>query len=166
MKYVRYFIALIFVGAVVLYSGCGGKGGETPDLTEKQKAAKALSTSWGGSEAKIQITPPNNLDRVHYEQLYNLKLTFTVDNKNNPNQFTATGGGTIFPNVSNTAWDITGNGPYTVSITGGQINVLNNLSFSPNRDNPTSITFKFNYTQPAGRTADISGEYTMTMMKF
>jgi hypothetical protein len=164
MRYLKFFIVVTLMGAVVLYSSCGG-GDPKPELTAQQKAAKALSANtWGGLNKVNVDVHPSGLLPEHYAGVKTLKLTFKTDASNNPASFIAEGGGNIFPDF-NGNWSWSGTGKNTITISGGDITILNDFSFLPGEENPNSIKFTFNSQCSSCRTSDVTGDYTVILEK-
>jgi hypothetical protein len=162
MQNIRYIIVLAFLSAVIFYSGCGGKDPE-PEWTAQQKAAKVLSANtWGGSNKVDVVSFPSGLEPHHYSGVLTLRLTFNVDAQNNPTTFRAEGGNNIFPDF-NGNWSWSGTGSNTITISGGDITVLNSFTIVPNQENPESIRFTFNSQCSTCRISDVTGDYTVTL---
>ena len=155
----NYLIAMLL--PAFIFAGCGG-GSEEPELTDQQKATKALTGSWGGARKVTIDSPPKNLEESDYQSLNSLKLTFNSE-KNEPTSFVANGGGQIFPNVVGGSWEWSSSD--VIAITGGEISQLTGFKFLPGRDNATAIQFTFHYDQAAGKVLDLSGDYTVTLSK-
>lgn len=172
MKHIKPILTAAVLAAVFALASCGGNDDSQdpePELTDRQLASKALSENdWGGSQ-KVQVTPPSEaIGEEHYADLLDLKLSFGVDGDLAPTSFTATGGGSIFPNVS-TQWSwssFNGASGNVVAISSGSVTQLASFSFNPDVENATSITFTFNYSGPGdARLSDVSGDYTVTLAK-
>lgn len=155
-------IALI-TGFVAFMSSC--KDDDDPELTDQQKAARTLSEdAWGGS-GKVEVTPPRaEVTPDLYEPLTTLQLEFGATTDYEPTSFEATGGGDFFPDV-NTTWSWSGAGTSTIQIASGQVTQLTGLTFDPDVENATSITFTFNYPASGGKVKDVTGDYTVTLSK-
>lgn len=160
MKNTRFYLIAILFSVAVL-AGCGG-GSEKPNLTDEQKATKALTGSWGGTGNVVIDSAPEELVEDDYADLMALRLTFnSADNE--PSTFSSAGGGVIFPNTTSGAWEWSSEA--VIALTGGEISQLTAFSFQPSRDNATAIKFTFHYDQPDARVKILTGDYTVILSK-
>lgn len=152
---------MIIISGVVLYSGCGGNGGETP-LTEQQTAAQALAdgSPWTVTEVSAK---PQGVDDV--SELENLQLSFLTSGSGSdlvPDTFIAEGAPNYITATS-ASWSWAGSGISTISLSGASIEQFTNVSMSPNINDPTQLTLSFEVQSNEGRTLGIVGNYTIVL---
>ncbi|MFW5760018.1 MAG: hypothetical protein ACOCXH_03440, partial [Cyclobacteriaceae bacterium] len=136
MKEIKYILSIIIISGIVLYSGCGGNGGETP-LTEQQTAAQALADGSPWTITDVSSAPVDDVS-----ELESLELSFLTSGSGNdlaPDTFIA-GGAPNFITATSASWSWAGSGISTISLSGASIEQFTNVSMSPNINDPTQLT--------------------------
>lgn len=166
MKKLLSLIVIALLGNLLLFTSCKDDGGEGPDeeeeLTAQQIAAKSLSD---GSPWKVSSVDSKPNEEIDDQQLMSLTLDFGVSGSGTdlaPSDFSATGAGDFLNSDASATWSWSGNGTSTIELTNASTNQLTNVTFTPDAENPTSITLTFNV--PAGaRVSEVDGSYTVTL---
>lgn len=161
MKEIKYFLSVIILSGIVLYSGCGGGEDGTP-LTDQQKAAQSLAEGSPWSVSNVSSKPSADVDVTELE---NLSLSFGITGTESeiaPGIFSASGAPNFITTTS-ASWSWAGSGIGTISISGSSVSQFTNVSLSPNIDNPTSLTLSFTVQNAGGRTQGIVGDYTIQL---
>ena len=167
-KAFKYFLSVLILSGVVLYSGCGGNngGGEEDPQTEQQKAAESLSDGSPWTVSAIDSKPSADVDAT---ELLSLSMTFNITGTGSeivPSAFSASGAANFVSTQGTSSWDwasSTETNTSTITITDASISQFTNVSFSPNVDDPTAVTMSFTVANTGGRMQGIVGDYTITL---
>lgn len=161
MKKLRILLASIAIGGLFFFANCGG-GDDPVELTDQQKAAKALNEGSPWTVQSIDNAP----DNVNASALENLTLTFGITGTEAeiaPDAFAASGAEDFISTQGSASWSWSGGGTSTMAISGASISQFTSVSFDPDVENPSSVTLSFTVSAPGGRIQGIAGDYTITI---
>jgi hypothetical protein len=163
MKILSYLLSLLFVCSLVLITSCGKDDGDDKvELTDQQKAAKALSDGSPWQVTTVVSKPEEDIDET---PLMSLELSFGITGSDitiAPGSFSSDSDDDFFTSESNATWAWSGTGTSAIDLTGSSVSELTGITFSPNVENPTSITVTFVLTNLGGRAKGL-GEYTVIL---
>lgn len=160
MKNIMYRISILTLCSVIIFS-CGSDGGDDPsEMTDQQKAAKALKDGSPWAISSVDSKP----DEADAEALNGLQLSFGITGSGTdiaPGSFTSSGveGLESDPGAS---WSWDGSGISTINLNGGFVAELSGVQFTPGVESATSIKVTFQLTSIGGRAKGL-GEYTITL---
>jgi hypothetical protein len=164
-KKLTYLLSILFVCSLVLLTNCD-KDDDDPavELTEQQKAAKALADGSPWQVTTVVSKPEETTDE---SPLLSLELSFDVSGteaeKNiAPSSFEASSEGDFFTSENDATWAWSGSNTSAITLTGASEAELTNIQYSPDSENPTSVTLTFELTSLGGRVKGL-GEYTVIL---
>ena len=141
---------------------CGGGGGsdDPTEMTDQQKAAKALKDGSPWTLASVDSKP----DDADAEALDGFKLSFGITGSGTdtaPSTFSSTGVEGLESEPGAT-WSWSGSGITTITLANGFAAELTDVQFTPGVENATSVQVSFQLTSIGGRGKGL-GEYTVTL---
>lgn len=159
MKKIHYILSLLFLSFVLL--NCGGSDGDDPaEITDQQKAAKALKDGSPWEIASVDSKP----DGADAEALDGLEISFGISGSGAeivPTSFSSEGVDALESDPGAT-WSWDGASTSTIKLTNAFTSRLTNIQVLPNVDAPTSVKITFELSSIGGRAKGV-GEYTITL---
>ena len=163
-KKISYLLSLILVCTLVVLTNCGkdDDDGNPTEMTEQQKAAKALADGSPWQVTTVVSMPEGTTDEGAVKSI---ELSFDTSGSDAtiaPAGFEASSSGNFFTSESGATWSWEGTGVSAINLTGSSVDALTNIQYSPNSEAPTSITLTFELTEVDARTKGI-GSYTVIL---
>ncbi len=165
MKKINYTLSLLaLLSCVFILSNCKDDEDGGIKLTEQQQATKPLGS---GSPWKVTtVTSKPNVD-VDEDALKQLEFTFGVEGTDAaiaPGSFSTSGADDFFATETGATWSWSGSGVSEIEVTESTTTEITDIEFSPNAENPTSITVTFNRPAPSGgRSKALVGDYSVIL---
>jgi hypothetical protein len=165
MKKNILFIALL-LGCLVFFTNCE-KDNESVNLTELQKATKALSDGSPWTVSSID-SKPSGVSEQDAAALLFLKINFRLSGSGasiEPAGITASGAPDFLFTQSGATWNWVGGNTNAISLSNSSTGQFTNIQLLPSADNPTSIKLTFVVATTGGRIGSVVGTYTVTLTK-
>lgn len=161
MKKLIYSLSLLAMAIFVL-PGCGGDDGEeVKQMTDQQKAAKALKdgSPWA-------VTTVNDLPEGSDEEaLMGMQISFGTTGSDltlAPGSFTSGGVSDRLTSDAGATWAWSGTSTSVIALTNGFTAELTDIKYTPGIENATSVTLTFSLPEAGGRASGMGG-YTVTL---
>ena len=162
MKKITYSLSLLALCSVLILTACGGDDDEgTKELTEQQKAAKALKAGSPWIISSVDSKPDGTDD----EALAGLQMSFGTTGSDltlAPGSFSSSGPSSELSSEAGATWAWSGTGLTTIALDGGFTGELTDIKLNGGIENPTSVTVTFILADDGGRVGGFGG-YTITL---
>lgn len=162
MKKLRIIISSFFVFSLLFFANCGDDGNEIT-LTQQQIATQSLvdGSSWSVSNVVSKPDPG-----INTTELESLSITFAASGTGaniTPSGISTAGAPTFLNTQSGATWSWSGTGTSTIDLVNASVSQFTSITFTPNAENPTSLSLSFNVSESGGRTQGLVGSYTIEL---